>query len=263
MGIEDYRKTMVTEVAHCSGRQRCPLRALCNASNAEGQDPLFPNSTTVDPGAVVWSDLFFEQRATVIRSGTFVCTAIVDAEHEKPFALFTAGYSPGLTELYINRRTASSYYLRALTEGVVCSFSSKALRHRLESLPAPYPERILGCALVNVSSASFTLQRIVSTASLHDRIALLLLHISGAEVEDTSRERSVMLTHGDVARLVSASRVATTRTLHAMEDEGLVKLGYRSIMLTDALLSREDLVSQAQTEFHVPDLDGLDTAEKE
>ena len=254
MNVEEYRKGEATLVAHCPARAYCPLGHVCATVAPGGSAPLFPVISEVRQGELVWLDLRYEQRALVIRSGQFECFSHFGGDREVPFALFGSGYGMGLSELYLSREIASSYYLRALGTGRVCSFSAKALRHRLEALPAGMLGRVMSVTLTNISSAAYTQQRITARNPLSDRIALVLLRLHDLTRREGYVPGAFSLTHGEIAELAVADRVATTRALHRMEEEGLVELGYRSVRPTEALLAREDLVGEALTVFHAPDV---------
>lgn len=239
-------------VKHCPVRQICPLGAVCGTERDENRVPLYPTSLTLSPNEMLWADLNYEQRVYCIQQGAFACIANLDHERETPFALYGAGYAIGLNELYIPRRIASTYYLRPLTVGRVCSFHAKALRRHLEELPGTLREQILCCALTNMMSASYTQLKTITRTPLSDRIAMLLMRVRQLAARDGSQVDEVPLTHGDIASLVAADRVSTTRALRKLEADGLVACGYRSVRFAGLLTARDDLAAEVDTEFHVP-----------
>lgn len=256
MKIEEYRKGEASAVVHCMARDNCPFAPLCApCADDPDDDPsptLFPTCVDVSPGDLVWVDLRREQRVYAIQSGQFSCMSNLEHDNEVPFAIYGSGNVIGVSELYIAREVASAYYLKALSSGRVCSFPAKALRRVLEEAPSPFSERLLSCALTNISSASFTLHKIALRTPLSDRIAMLLLSLRDLALREGFELQSAALTHEDLAALVGADRASITRALHKLEKEGCVELGYRSLALKPSLLDRPDLVCDAQTEFHRP-----------
>lgn len=251
MNIDDFRRAEMSAVSHCAARSYCPLSALCGTA-AEEKAPLFPTVTEIAQGDVVWVDLRFEQRVCVIQTGLFSCTANLEHEHEVPFAVYGSGYAIGVNELYIERAITNSYYLRALTPGRICSFSAKILRRHLENAAAPQLGSVLSCALTNLSAATFTQLKIVSRTPLQDRIGMFLLYLRALAAREGRVLEEVNLTHGDIAALTLSDRISVTRTLHRMEEAGLVAPGYRSVRLLEGLLARDDLKRDVQTAFHIP-----------
>jgi len=249
MKIEEYFKGEATAVKHCPKRGECPMAMLCG-HDVDGGAGLYPTLANIATGDLVWADLRHEQRVFVIREGVFSCITDLEKDREVPFALYGSGYIIGLAELYIRREIASRYFLRALTPGTVCSFSAKALKRHLESQPGPLMAEALACSLINLSAASHTQSRIVSNPRLYDRIVLLLIRLRELAARDGRSLDSIALTHGAVASLVAADRVATTRVLHKLEQDGLVELGYRSLKICDAVDELAATIPGAHTEFH-------------
>ena len=124
----------------------------------------------------------------------------------------------------------------------------------MEALPVGLLCRIMSAALTNISSAAYTQQRITAHNPLSARIARLLLRLHDLARREGYVPGAFGLTHGEIAELAVADRVATTRAVHRIEEEGLVELGYRSVRPTEALLARDDLVGEALTVFHAPDV---------
>ena len=135
--IGSYRKTEESAIVHCPARKQCPLAPLCgpDAGDGKSQDVLFPTCTPVEPGEVIWVDLRYEQRVFALRSGLFSCVANLEQDEELPFALYGSCDVIGLSELYIARAVSSTYYLKALTPGLICSFPGRAVKRVLEDAP--------------------------------------------------------------------------------------------------------------------------------
>jgi|GEM_PF-1053141 len=254
MKVEEYFKGEETAVRHCPVRSECPIGTLCGTAQAEGQAPLYPTMTEIEPGELVWVDLRYEQRVLSIRKGVFACITDLNQENEAPFSLCGAGNLTGLAELYIQREFTSTYYLRALTPATVCSFSAKSLRHRLEELPSASSHKILSCTLMNLMVAAYSQSRVMANMRLYDRIVAMLVRLKELCLRDGEGLRPISLTHGDVAALVASDRASVTRALHKIEQEGLVELGYRSLTPTPAIDQVAPRFAAVQTALHIPTL---------
>ena len=254
MRVEEYFKGEETAVRHCPTRATCPMGTLCGTVLKEGQAPLYPMMAQVEPGGLVWVDLRYEQRVLGIRDGVFACITDLTQENESPFSLCGAGNVTGLAELYIQREFTSTYYLRALTPATVCSFSAKALRHRLESLASASSHKILSCTLMNLVAAAYSQSRVMANMRLSDRICALLVRLKELLERDGGGVRPVSLTHGDIAALVASDRASVTRALHKVEQDGYIELGYRTLTLTDKVSELAVSHPDVQTAFHVPAL---------
>lgn len=241
---------------HCLARGLCPLGAVCAQVEDGGRSALYPTVLAVEQGEIVWADQRFEQRVFVIQEGVFACIDNPERGDEAAFAIFGCGDSAGLAELYVDRGIASTYYLRALAVGRVCSLPAKALRHALEALPAARAHRMLGCAYLNSAGALFFQTRMMAKVKTGERIALLLARVDELLGREGRRLEGLTLSHGDIAALVGSDRVSTTRGLHRMEQDGLVELGYRSVRPTDAFRERTHLELAALEDFCTPSASG-------
>ena len=238
---------------HCLARGLCPLGAVCaQAADGAGDAGVYPTVLTVEQGEMVWADQRFEQRVFVIQEGVFSCSDNPERGDETMFAVFGCGDSAGLAELYVDRGVASTYLLRALTPGRLCSLPAKALRHALEGLSAVQAQRILGCAYLNSAEALFLQVKMMAKVKTGDRIALLLARIDELLGREGRRLGELTLSHEDIAALVGSDRVSTTRALHRMEQEGLVELGYRSVRPTGAFRDHPLPELAALDGFRVP-----------
>ena len=189
MRLDESRRGEQTAIRHCEARDLCPLGALCAAEESDERSPLYPTVIEVEAGELLWADLRFEQRVFAIQSGIFVCMSNLEQGREVPLALFGRGYSTGMAELYIPREIASTYYLRALTSGRVCSFPAKALRRHLEELPSPEVADLLSRALTNVSSASYARIKMLSKPLATDRIVMLFARLKELSAQEGDARR--------------------------------------------------------------------------
>lgn len=251
MKFEEYIKSEESAVKHCARRPLCPLGAFCGVEDAEGNVDLFPHILDVSAGDLVWTDARYQQRIYIIQSGLFECVTNLELEEEKPFALFGGGYGFGFAELYVDRKVAQTYYFRALTPGRVCSFAGKVVRRRLEELENSELGRILCCSLLNLSSASFCLTKILLESLLYDRVAQLLVYLHYLLVQGGENNDVLCLGHAAIAEILGIDRASTTRTLHKLENDGLIELGYRSIRLLEPI-HHGPYADTVRPVFHIP-----------
>lgn len=253
MRLDEYLKSEATKVEYCTARHRCPIGKICGVTSHDGRTPLFPTIIEVEKGDMLWTDLRFEPRVFVVRKGIFTCIAHGDCEIELPFSLLGKGIAIGMAELYIPREASSTYYLKALLPGEVCSLPAKPLQRAVEAQPYPYSQVVLSATLTNQVSCSLTQAKIVSRPALRDRIILLLLCLKRLAAQSGGEGDSFAITHEDVASLVASDRVSTTRVLHKIRDEGLIELGYKSIKLLPAIDKVHDLAQDAESVFYTVD----------
>ena len=255
MKLKDYLKVEASAVTGCPVRSLCPAGQLCATHNDSGESALYPVVVEVRTGELIWIDLHFEQRCMFIRSGVFASISNLGGA-EMPSALFGAGQALGLSELYVSRDVASSYYLRALTDATICSTPAKAMRKRLESLPDPQALSIVSCALTNISAATYTRVRTLAQPLIHERLLFLFLTMDELLARERRPFDCIGLTHDELAPLVGSDRASVTRSLHRLEDEGIIKLGYRRIDLLDGWRARAQAVAIPATRFHQPNAGG-------
>lgn len=249
MKLEDYLKIETSAITSCPVRGLCPAGQLCATHDDSGESALYPVVVEVHAGELIWIDLRFEQRCMFIRSGVFASISDLGGT-ETPSALFGAGQALGLSELYVSRDVASTYYLRALTDATICSTPAKAMRRRLESLSNPQALSIVSCALTNISAATYTRVRTLAQPLVHERLLFLFLTIDELLARERRPFDCLGLTHDELASLVGSDRVSVTRSLHRLEEEGIIKLGYRRIDLLDGWRARAQAAAVPATRFH-------------
>lgn len=249
MKKEDYLKSEAIAIEHCSARELCPFGSICGTWADNSSHVVVPALAEVQKGDLIWVDLRNEHRVVTIKSGLFV-TVAVDGDDEEVFSVYGPGYCCGLAELYIDSKVCSTYYLKALTDCTVCSFPASVLRHRLESLPTVESHRIISYSLTNWTAASFELLKLYSHAQKSERVALLLRYLreqSGRAGEPLS---VVKLSHDEIAFLLRSDRASVTRALHCLEDDGLVRLGYKSIAFSDDFDLRVKQYAESDLSYH-------------
>lgn len=252
MRLDDYLKGEVTEIEHCSVRGLCPFGEMCGMSSASGGVPLFPTILDVGKGEMLWTDMRFEQRIFVVKSGLFICMAQENEEGELPYAIYGSGIAIGAMELYMPREISSAYYLRALVPGRICSLPIDAVRRGLEKMGPEKAHQILNGALLNQSSAMFSQVKVMARTSLRERIILQLLIIHDVASRAGRDVRTLKITHEELAHLTGSDRVSVTRILNKLRDEGHIDLGYVSITINDSLFEIDSMRAEAEVMFYAP-----------
>lgn len=268
MKLDDYMKGMKVDVANCKVRGVCPLGKFCGSKVGEKGAALIPSVLQIKKGDILWTDLHFDPRVLIIRKGIFACMVHADREKEEvPLSLYGAGIAVGVGELYAPATVpsrasggresvpmSSTYYLRALFDGEICSIPAGVVRQVLEATSPRVVHQILSCVLTNQFCSATAMMKVVSHQSLQDRLIALLLFFKEMANRSGNDVWTFHVTHEELSHLVASDRVSTTRALHRIRDLGLIQIGYKSITLLPAIEEREDLVSDALTEFYIPDM---------
>lgn len=252
MRREDYLRNELIEIKHCRCRRICPLDSICGFNSDGEQEGLIPTVLDMKKGSLAWTDLRNEQRVFVIKSGLMETVAVDDDGNEEPFSVYGPGYCIGLAELYIPREVCATYYLKSLTDSAVCSISAKAVRHRLESLPAGRSNSIICHSLTNWSAASFELLKLYSHPRMTDRLLLLIKYLRSQSGRLDEPPSTLSMTHDDLADLVRADRVSVSRALRRLEDERMLKLGYKSITVSECFDQKISERLHSDFSYHNP-----------
>lgn len=239
----------IAGIEQCAARATCPLGAICGHQENPYDKPLIPVVSEVKNGELLWTNLKRENRVHVIQSGVFVSMGYTEQDDALPFAIFGRGIAIGIAELYASEELSNTYYIRNLIPGKICSLSTSAIKRKLENYPASYGQRVLSCALVNQTSSAFTQTKIVSRQSLYNRIVMLLLHLRDLTGRTGLAQTEFAITHEEIATLISANRVSTTRVLSKMHRDGVIDLGYKSITLYMDKLDQGEKPCKAHTQF--------------
>lgn len=231
----------------CPARKGCPLGAVCGTAGEPHGRPLYPVASQVEKGELLWTNLRFENHIHVIQSGAFVSIGHTEQGREIPFALLGRGIAIGVAELYLTGELSDTYHIRNLLPGKVCSFSTNAVRQKLEATPEACMQELISSTLTNQCTSAFTQTRILSQPSLYHRILTLLLYLRDITGRTGQEDSEFNLTHEEIGTLVSSDRVSTTRVLHKMRDDEIIELGYRSITLCVDKLIEQDQTYRAHT----------------
>lgn len=210
---------------------------------------MLPMVSKVKKGEQLWTDSRFDKRIYIIQSGVFVSLGDGGQEGDIPFAVFGQGIATGMAELYAPEELCSTYHIRNMLPGEICAVSAKAVRRKLESVEGPYAQRVICCALINESTSAFMQAKIAAKRSIYDRILALLLYLHDLTGRNGTKQYTFALTHEEIAQLISADRVSTTRVLRRMGEEGVVDVGYKSVTLRHDVLSGNEKKYQVHTQF--------------
>lgn len=233
MRLKDFQRAEESIVAHCPVRHLCPVGLVCGTGSDEGK--LMPAVVEYGKGDLLWTDHRYERHVFIVREGVLSCMAHVDPDGEAPFTLYGAGIGVGLADLYVPAVDTSTYHLHAIVPGRICSLPSKVLRRHLEALGGEVQQKILAVSLYNQSTGALYQSMISSRPLLGQRLAMLLLCLQSLAARGGAHLDTLRVTHDELASRVLSDRASVTRALHQMEERGLVKLGYRSVTITEKL----------------------------
>ncbi len=164
----------------------------------------------------------------LLREGRIKITASAEGGHEVLHEIVGPGEIFGETSLILGiPRTTSA---QALETSLLCEIR----RHSFETLLSMYPElafRLLKSVGVRLKQAEAQLVNVVcNDISLRVRRTLVDLMVKeSGTVPD--RPIKINITQQDLANLIGASRQKTWQTLKELEDSGILRLMYRSILV--------------------------------
>lgn len=266
--IDDYLKSNRIDADTCKIRDICPLKGFCGKPmSAHGGAVLTPSIIKVEKNGILWTDLHFDPKVLIVRKGVFACIIHAEREREEvPLGLYGAGIALGMGELFVPEPIptfdtssrdiipmSSMYYMKSLFEGEICSLPANIVSQLLEEKPPVVANQIMSCVLTNQFCSVSTMMKVVSHQSLQDRIISLLLFFREMASRNEPDIKTFHITHSELSMLVASDRVSTTRALHKIRNEGYIDLGYKSITLLPSILDRVDLLTDARTEFYIPD----------
>lgn len=237
----------IREIEQCPTREVCPLGSLCGVSRKGYGKPLFPVVRKVEKGELIWTTLRFENQVVVIRKGVFVSIGTGEQEEAVPFALLGKGNAAGLAEAYTPSEVSEYYHIRTLIEGEICTLPAKVVRRKLEELPQVTSHQVICCSFISQSISSFTQTKIVSKKSLYERILALLLYLQDMTSRQDVEHTTLEITHEEISMLVASDRASVTRVLHKMSGDGILSIGYKSIMLHNDKLTKH----RAEHDSHI------------
>lgn len=164
----------------------------------------------------------------ILREGRIKITALAECGHEVLHDIIGPGEIFGQASLILGiPRTTSAQVLEA-------SLLYELRRKAFESLLSMYPElsfQLLKSVLVRLKHAEAQLLNVVChdiSSRVRKTLLDLMVKESGA-VPD--RPIKIKITQQDLANLIGASRQKTWQTLKELEDSGVLRLKYRSILV--------------------------------
>ncbi|HEX5604602.1 MAG TPA: Crp/Fnr family transcriptional regulator [Pyrinomonadaceae bacterium] len=164
----------------------------------------------------------------ILREGRIKITALAEGGHEVLHDIIGPGEIFGQASLILGiPRTTSAQVLEA-------SLLYEMRRKAFESLLSMYPEltfQLLKSVVVRLKHAEAQLVNVVChdiSRRVRKTLVDLIVKESGA-VPD--RPIKIKITQQDLANLIGASRQKTWQTLKELEDSGVLRLKYRSILV--------------------------------
>ena len=164
----------------------------------------------------------------LLREGRVKITGLAEGGHEVLHEIVGPGEIFGETSLIIGiPRTTSA---QALEASLVCEIR----REGFETLLSMYPElsfQLLKSVILRLKQAEAQLVNVICndiSRRVRKTLIDLMVKESGAMPD---RPTKIKITQQDLANLIGASRQKTWQTLKELEDSGVLRLMYRSILV--------------------------------
>lgn len=215
----------------CPAQRICSFRTICAVCADPASNPLQPHFDDVEKGEIFVTNPNAEGYLYVMQSGFFGVFGEAELGSEVPFAIFNAGVAAGAAELYAPQRVRDAYDIRCLISGRICSFRADEVTEKLKTFSRAYAQRIVCCALMNQFNSVFALMIIRGKTYIYDQIVTMLMFLKEFSNEEDAREITFEITQEEIALLISANRMAVSRVLHKMKDDGVIDYSYKSITL--------------------------------
>ena len=234
------------KIKSCPTRELCPLSDICAKSHGDSNRLIYPKTLSVKRGDLLWTTHYAEDRVLVFKKGVFLSIGYSNQEREVPFCLYGPGNSVGLSDMFTAEDIRSSYHVRTLLEGEVCSFSADVLRRELGEYSDDYVHATVVSTLMSQCAGAFTLAMIKNQKSMTDRIVALLHCLRDFANRIDINQAEFNITHEDIALVVGADRTTTTRALNKIVADKVIERKYGKIKL---LTERAEDPSSKQ-EYH-------------
>lgn len=221
----------------CAAERFCPFRTFCDLYASEETDPLHPSFYKLDKGEIFVTNPSLKNRVLVFQTGAYMSMGELNSGEEIPFAIFGQGITAGLVELYTPQTVSDTYHMRTLLPGTVCSVPATALKSKMETLSQSFSHKILCSAFTNVSTAAFTLSALKAQSFNNSRVIGLLLYLRDLSRHKESKTTTFEITHEEIALIIAANRMAVSRILKKMQEDGLIEYSYKSITLTEKMIN--------------------------
>ena len=236
----------IREIEQCPTREVCPLGSLCGVSR-KGYGSPFPRGPQSGKRRAHLDYSQVRKPGRRRSEGVFVSIGTGEQEEAVPFALLGKGNAAGLAEAYTPSEVSEYYHIRTLIEGEICTLPAKVVRRKLEELPQVTSHQVICCSFISQSISSFTQTKIVSKKSLYERILALLLYLQDMTSRQDVEHTTLEITHEEISMLVASDRASVTRVLHKMSGDGILSIGYKSIMLHNDKLAKH----RAEHDSHI------------
>ena len=223
--------TQQTETAYsCSGLSFIGPLQLMNGMSQEAVHRFNAMVRTTKRRRGEWIFVLGDSADTIylLREGRIKITALAEGGHEVLHEIISPGEIFGDTSalLHIPRTTSA----QTLEASLLCEIQRKAF----ETLLSMYPElsfQLLKSVGLRLKKAEAQLVNVIcNDISLRVRKTLIDLVVkeSGTMPDWPIK---IMITQQDLANLIGASRQKTWQTLKELEDSGVLRLMYRSILV--------------------------------
>lgn len=232
----ELKERRLPHAGGCPAEKLCPFRTFCELYSSEESNPLHPSTYEVEKSEVFITNPSLKNRVYVFQTGAYMSMGELNSGEEVPFAVYGQGIAVGLTELYTPKTLSDTYHMRSLLPGTICSVPTSTLKEKLEALPQAFSHKILSAAFTNQSTAAFTLSAIRAQSFIYDRVRGVLLYLRDLSHSKGVEVTSFGITHEEIALLVSANRMAVTRVLKRMQEDGLIEYSYKSVALTEKMI---------------------------
>lgn len=215
----------------CPAASICSFKTICAVCADAATDPIQPQMHQVEKGDILVVNPDTDVVAYVFQSGFYGIYGEAEPGIEVPFAIYGKGVVAGVVELYAPRRVSNTYDVRVLIPGTVCSLPAGELRKKLKILPYEYAQRIICCALMNQFSSVFALMRIRGRTYIYDQILSLFSYFKDLSSNGQDEPLTFEITQEEIAGIINANRMAVSRVLKKLQEDGLIEYSYKSITL--------------------------------
>jgi CRP/FNR family cyclic AMP-dependent transcriptional regulator len=177
----------------------------------------------------------YDAHLWVILSGAVRISAKAQDKADHVYAVLGPGNYFGLAAVI--GKGVGIFDARAFGATELAWIDGEALLKLLEDRPQLW--RHFATLLSRRLSVALALLRDNTVCPLPERLVRRLLVLSPAIAPDTSGERALPMTQGDLARMLGTSRSRANAELRRLESEGVIRSGYRSVTLLDLPRLRE------------------------
>ena len=248
----DLSKYELQKLRACPTRSMCPFRDICAASSESSGRLIYPMVVNAQRGDLFWGTRFSESRALVFKSGVFLSAGYSNQGGEVPFCLYGPGNSVGFTDMFTAEAIRSSYYVRTLLNGEVCSFSADVVAKELERFSHDYVQDLAISTLMSQCAGAFSISMIRHQKSVSDKVVAFLYCLNDLTSRIGTSQTEFKITHEDIAAIVGANRATTTRVLNNLVTSNLVEMEYGIVKLLPEGLNNPSKKEEYHTNLILP-----------